>query len=154
MTNVKVEYLRLNVDNLEELVKLIKLYENVFEMDPFQYPSFEYLEKILKKENIIFVVAKYGEEIIGGLTAYELASPYYEANEVYVYDLAVHQNFQRKGIGTKLIKELKKISCNKGDKEIFLQADIGDDYAIDFYKKIGGVPEDVIHFGFTCKDKK
>jgi ribosomal protein S18 acetylase RimI-like enzyme len=150
----KVEYLQLDVNNLEELFKLIKLYENVFKMEPFQYPSNDYLEKTLKNENTIFVVAKYGEEIIGGLTAHELASTYFEYNEVYVYDLAVHQDFQRKGIGTRLIEELKKSSCSKGDKEIFLQADVGDDYAINFYKKIGGVPEDVIHFSFACKENK
>jgi ribosomal protein S18 acetylase RimI-like enzyme len=150
----KIEYLQLSVNNLEELVKLIKLYENVFEMEPFQYPSHDYLEKILKNENTLFVVAKYEEEIIGGLTAHQLASTYFEANEVYVYDLAVHQEFQRKGVGTRLIEELKKISCSKGDKEIFLQADIPDEYAIDFYKKIGGVPEDVIHFSFACKENK
>ncbi|WP_414469703.1 GNAT family N-acetyltransferase [Methanobacterium sp. ACI-7] len=135
------------------MVKLIKIYENVFEMEPFQYPSDSYLEKVLKNENTIFVVAKYEEEIIGGLTAHQLASTYFEANEVYVYDLAVHQDFQRKGIGTRLIEELKKICCNAGDKEIFLQADVGDNYAIDFYKKIGGVPEDVIHFSFACNEE-
>jgi len=147
----KIEYLHLNPYNNKELFKLIKLYEKVFKMETFQYPSRDYLEKILKNENTIFMVAKFGEEIIGGLTAHELASTYFEANEVYVYDLAVHPDYQRKGIGTRLIEELKKISCSKGDKEIFLQADVGDDYAIDFYKKIGGVPEDVIHFSFACK---
>lgn len=150
----KIEYLQLSVNNLEELSKLIKLYQNVFEMEPFQYPSHDYLEKILKNENTLFVVAKCREEIIGGLTAHELASTYFEANEVYVYDLAVHQDFQRKGIGTRLIEKLRKISCGKGDKEIFLQADFGDDYVIDFYKKIGGVPEDVIHFSFACNENK
>jgi len=152
MISDKTDYLRLNVNNLEEFVKLIKLYENVFEMEPFQYPSYDYLKKILKNENTIIMVAKYEDGIIGGLTAHQLASTYFEANEVYVYDLAVHQDFQRKGIGTRLIEELKKISCSKGDKEIFLQADVGDDYAIEFYKKIGGVPEDVIHFSFACND--
>jgi len=152
-TSNKIEYLQLSINNMEELVKLIKLYENVFEMKPFQYPSHDYLKKILKNENTIFVVAKYEEEIIAGLTAHQLASTYFEANEVYVYDLAVHQNFQRKGIGTRLIEELKKISCGNGDKVIFLQADIKDEYAIDFYKKIGGVPEDVIHFSFACSEE-
>lgn len=147
----KIEYLHLNVNNLEEILKLIKLYENVFKMEPFKYPSHSYLENMLKNDNIIFIVAKYREEIIGGLTAHILASTYFESNEVYVYDLAVHHDFQRIGIGTRLIKELKRISCVKGDKEIFLQADIGDEYAIDFYKKIGGIPEDVIHFSFACK---
>ena len=150
----KIEYLPLSVNNLEDLVKLIKLYENVFEMNPFPYPSRDYLKKLLKNDKIIFIVAKFEDEIIGGLTAHELASTYFESNEVYVYDLAVHQDFQRKGIGTKLIEELKKISCNKGDKEIFLQADIDDKYAIEFYNKIGGVPEDVIHFSFACPMNK
>ena len=147
----KIEYSRLRVDDLEDLIKLIKLYENVFKMKPFQYPSKDYLKKILKNENTIFMVAKYEKEIIAGLTAHQLPSTYFEANEVYVYDLAVHQDFQRKGIGTRLIEELKKISCNKRDKEIFLQADIEDEYAIEFYKKIGGIPENVIQFSFKCK---
>jgi len=144
----KIEFLRLTVNDLEDLIGLIKLYEHVFEMKQFTYPSPTYLERMLKKENTIFMVAKYEDHIIGGLTAHELASAYSEANEVYVYDLAVHPDFQRKGIGTRLIDELKKISCEKGDKEIFLQADIDDTQAIGFYKKIGGVPENVIHFTF------
>ena len=97
------------------------------------------------------MVAKYKEEIIAGLTAHQFDSTYFEANEVYVYDLAVHQNFQRKGVGTGLMEELKRISCSNGDKEIFLQADIEDEYALKFYKKIGGIPENVIHFSFACK---
>ncbi len=147
----KIEYFRLSVNNLDELVKLIELYENVFEMEPFQYPSFNYLEKLLKNENTILMIAKYEEEIVAGLTAHQLPSTYFEANEVYVYDLAVRQDFQRKGIGTRLMEELKKICCDIGDKEIFLEADIPDEYAINFYNKIGGVPEDVIHFSFACK---
>ncbi|MGZ7120207.1 MAG: hypothetical protein ACXVH2_10900, partial [Methanobacterium sp.] len=51
----KIKYLRLSVYNLVDLVKLIKLYENVFEMKPFQYPSHEYLKKILKDEKIPFL---------------------------------------------------------------------------------------------------
>lgn len=147
----KIEYLQLDVNNLDELVKLIRLYENVFEMETFKYPSQSYLKKILKNENTIFLVARYEDDIVGGLTAHQLASTYFEANEVYVYDLAVHQDFQRKGIGSQLIEELKEISCSNGDKEIFLQADIDDKYAIDFYNKIGGIPENVIHFSFSCK---
>lgn len=146
-----MEYLTLSVNNLEELVKLLKLYEDVFEMEPFKYPSHDYLERLLNNDDIIFVVAKYEGEIIAGLTAYNLASIYYESNEVYVYDLAVHRDFQRKGIGTRLIEEIKRISCSKGDIEVYLQADFEDKYALDFYEKIGGVPEDVIHFSFPCK---
>ena len=40
----KIVYLQLDVNNLDELVKLIKLYENVFEMETFKYPSHSYLK--------------------------------------------------------------------------------------------------------------
>lgn len=72
-------------------------------MDPFEYPRINYQKKLLNTDNIIFVVAKYEEKIIGGSTAYELPSSYFEANEVYVYDLAVHHDFQRRGVGTRLM---------------------------------------------------
>lgn len=148
MVNEELIYVRLGGDDVEGLLELIKLYQTVFEMEPFEYPSRSYLERILKNDNTIFLVASFKEDIIAGLTAHQLPSTYFEAHEVYVYDLAVHPDHQRKGIGTQLMEELKRISCQKGDKEIFLQADIEDAYAIDFYKKIGGVPENVIHFSF------
>lgn len=148
MVNEELIYMRLGADDVEGLLELIKLYETVFEMEPFEYPSPSYLERTLKNENTIFLVASYQEDIIAGLTAHQLPSTYFEAHEVYVYDLAVHPDHQRKGIGTQLMEELKRISCHNQDKEIFLQADIDDTYAIDFYKKIGGVPENVIHFSF------
>lgn len=148
MVNDQLKYTRLGIGDTEGLLELIKLYETVFEMEPFQYPSRSYLERLLENKNTIFLVASYQEDIIAGLTAHQLPSTYFEAHEVYVYDLAVHPDHQRRGIGTQLLEELKGISCQQGDKEIFLQADIDDAYAIDFYKKIGGVPENVIHFTF------
>ena len=80
----EIQYLKLNVNNLEEIVKLLNLYENVFEMEPFEYPSHDYLEKILKNQDIIFMIAKSEDEIVAGLTAHKLASIYSESNEVYV----------------------------------------------------------------------
>ncbi|WP_342775446.1 hypothetical protein [Leptospira ilyithenensis] len=33
-----------------------------------------------------------------------------------------------------------------GVEEVFLQADLGDDYAIEFYRSTGTTPESVVHF--------
>jgi aminoglycoside 3-N-acetyltransferase I len=95
-------------------LELIKLYQTVFEMEPFKYPSPSYLERTLENGKTIFLVAICEENIIAGLTAHQLPSTYYEASEVYVYDLAVHPDHQRKGIGTQLMEELKRISCQRG----------------------------------------
>ena len=93
----KIEYSQIDLNNLGELVKLIKLYENVFEMETFKYPSQSYLKKILKNVNTIFLVARYENDVIGGLTAHQLASTYFEANEVYVYESRCSSGFPENG---------------------------------------------------------
>ncbi len=139
--------------DLHKLRDLIKLYEDVFEMKDFAMPSDEYLQSLLHKDGITFLVAEKDGEIVGGLTAHDLPSTYFEANEVYVYDLAVAKNHQRTGIGKNLLKELAVICERKGEREFFLQADIDDQDALDFYRSTGGAAENVIHFSYSTRRK-
>ncbi len=145
MTKVKV----LGKDDFKSLNELLRLYEDVFEMKDFVMPSDNYLQSLLVKEGLTFLVAIIDEKIVGGLTAHDLPSTYFEANEVYVYDLAVAKKHQYQGIGKLLLTELKKICHQKGEREFFLQADINDSHAIDFYRSTGGIPEEVIHFSYN-----
>ena len=94
---------------MHQLHDLIRLYEDVFEMKDFVMPGDEYLQSLLNKSGVTFLVAVKEGEIVGGLTAHDLPSPYFEANEVYVYDLAVAKKHQCMGIGKKIIK---RIVCN------------------------------------------
>lgn len=148
MINIKT----LKKDDLQKLIELIKLYEDVFEMKDFIIPSHEYLQSLLDNDEISFLVAEKDGKIVGGLTAHDLPSTYFEANEVYVYDLAVAKQYQCKGIGKKLLSELEKICREKGESEFFLQADIDESHALDFYRSTGGVPENVIHFSYDTKN--
>lgn len=143
----------LESSNLQKLRDLIRLYEDVFEMKDFEMPGDKYLQSLLNESGITFLVAEKDEEIVGGLTAHDLPSTYFEANEVYVYDLAVAKKHQRTGIGKKLLKELAAICNSKGEREFFLQADIDDQHALDFYRSTGGVAESVIHFTYSTTDK-
>ncbi|MBN8782124.1 MAG: GNAT family N-acetyltransferase [Terrimonas ferruginea] len=127
---------------------LIKLYERVFEMEPFAVPPAEYLDTLLTNPGIIFIVAEEEEKIVGGLTAHVLHSVYFTSAEVYVYDLAVSEEQQRKGIGTQLMKALQEYCRQQGYREVFVQADRPDQHALNFYQKTGGLPEDVIHFTY------
>jgi ribosomal protein S18 acetylase RimI-like enzyme len=143
-----VTFRKLSYEDLPVLTALIKVYEEVFEMKDFRMPSAGHLQSLLEKEHIIFFVALSGSQVIGGLTAYVLPSVYFESSEVYVYDLAVKTEYQRKGAGRTLIDELKTYCRNLGSKEIFVQADLEDQHAIDFYRATGGISEDVIHFSY------
>jgi len=140
--------IKLAQDDLPRLSGLIKLYERVFEMKPFPIPPAEYLNALLKNPGIIFFVAEAEGKIVGGLTAHVLHSVYFTSAEVYVYDLAVSEELQRKGIGTQLMTALQEYCRRQGYREVFVQADRPDQHALDFYQKTGGLPEDVIHFTY------
>ena len=147
-----IEVQKLQSEDLQELVELIRLYENVFEMDDFVLPSEQYLQSLLDRQGTTFLVAKKNESIVGGLTAHDLPSTYFEANEVYIYDLAVAKEHQRKGIGKKLLVELSSICKLKGESEIFVQADADDEHALEFYRSAGGIAEEVVHFSYSTKE--
>jgi aminoglycoside 3-N-acetyltransferase I len=108
-------------------------------------PSDAYAEKMLSKESIIPLVALSGDQVIGGLVAYELDKLEQERSEIYIYDLAVDDGFRRQGVATALIKRLGEIASSRGAYVIYVQADYGDEPAIALYTKLGR-REDVMHF--------
>ncbi|UOU97177.1 GNAT family N-acetyltransferase [Chryseobacterium daecheongense] len=139
---------RLNPDDSEKLRLLEKLYVEVFEVKNSQNPGLEYFKNLLKNDNFIYLIAENEYEITGGLTAYLMPSLHGHL-EVYVYDLAVKNNFQRKGIGTLLMQKIFEISKNLDAAEVFLQADNVDEHALRFYRKLKGIPEeDITNFSY------
>mgnify|MGYP003579264514 CR=1 FL=1 len=145
-----VIYYKLAQSDIEYLCELIRVYERVFEMKDFQMPTVSYLTQLLKNDQIIFYVALSNERnVVGGLTAYTMPSVYYTASEIYIYDLAVEQYCQRKGVGKGLIGALQEHCKALGCKYIFVQADLEDQHAIDFYRATGGIQEDVVHFDYV-----
>lgn len=150
---MKISYQKLTSKDLPLLKELIHVFEIVFEMENFVLPKDEHLQSLLDNENIIFFVAILEEQqnerkVIGGLRVHILPSTYFESAEVYMYDLGVQTDFQRQAVGTQLVESLKNYSQKLGYKEVFVQADLEDQHAIDFYKKTGGILEDVIHFSY------
>lgn len=110
-------------------------------------PSDAYLRRLLSNETFIALVALKGDEVVGGIAAYELQKFEQERSEIYIYDLAIRQAHRREGIATALIEKLKEIAAARGAWVIFVQADTGieDEAAIALYSKLGK-REDVLHF--------
>jgi aminoglycoside 3-N-acetyltransferase I len=108
-------------------------------------PSDDYLDRVLAKDDVFVLVALAGEEVVGGLVAYEFAKLERERSEIYIYDLAVAEPHRRRGVATKLIDHLRDIARERGAWVIYIQADYGDEPAIQLYTKLG-VREDVMHF--------
>ena len=108
-------------------------------------PDDSYLCSLLGKEHVIALVALVSGQVVGGLVAYELEKFERARSELYIYDLAVAEDYRRRGVATALIQQLRDIAASRGVWVIYVQADYGDNAAIGLYEKLG-VREDVMHF--------
>lgn len=140
---------RLTTHYLAEFVELLQVYEAVFDMKNFQMPDKSYLKNLLSREDLIMFVAMHENAVIGGLTAYVLPSCYSRSAEIYVYDFAVHTNFQRKGVGKHLLSAFADYCRKNNYATFFVQAVTTDVHAVEFYRATGGTPENVVQFTYT-----
>ncbi|HET6992784.1 MAG TPA: GNAT family N-acetyltransferase, partial [Bacteroidia bacterium] len=106
------------------------------------------LTNLLSKKEFIVFAALHENEVVGGLTAYELPMHSSDHSEAYIYDIAVHSRFQRKGLGLKMIAALKDYCRQNGIQTFFVEAHGEDIHAVEFYHKAGGKAEKVVHFNF------
>ena len=144
-----MEVRKLSSSDIDKFIKLIRVFEDVFEMENFVMPNKEHLSHVLAKPDFFVFVAMDKGEIIGGLTVYTLQQYYSVKPLAYIYDLAVLSSFQRQGVGSKLIAEVNKHCHENGYEEVFVQADKVDDYAVDFYRSTKPTAEeDVFHFSY------
>jgi aminoglycoside 3-N-acetyltransferase I len=111
-------------------------------------PSDDYVRGYLSNPGNILLVATDGDAVTGALAAYVLQKFERARSEVYIYDLAVDEAHRRKGIAMALIERLKVVARERGAYVIYVQADYGDDPAINLYSKLG-TREDVMHFDIT-----
>lgn len=108
-------------------------------------PADSHLAGLLAKDHVMVLAASLGEEVVGGLVAYQLDKLERARSEIYVYDLAVDETYRRRGIATALIAALRTMARERGAHVIFVQADPDDAPAVALYDKLGA-REDVLHF--------
>jgi aminoglycoside 3-N-acetyltransferase I len=111
-----------------------------------------YLDRLLDREDFWAIAAFVGDDIAGGITAHTLPMIMTESWEVFVYDIAVRGDQQRKGIGRQLIAALRDAAAAAGIQVVFVAADNEDVHALDFYRALGGVPSPVTLFTFAGDD--
>jgi aminoglycoside 3-N-acetyltransferase I len=136
------------------LKALLRVFGEAFEdMDAYQaaVPDDAYLRKLLAKPHFIVVVALNGTDVVGGLAAYELEKFEQDRREIYIYDLAVAGPHRRRGLATRLIRELQRLARERKAYVIYVQADRQDDPAIRLYESLG-TREDVHHFDIAVDD--
>ena len=116
--------------------------------EPGERLSDDYLDRLLGRQDFWAIAACHGDEIIGGLTAHSLAMTKAERTELFIFDVAVRPEHQRRGVGRRLVTALQEMGAKVGIGLVFVAADNDDAHALDFYRALGGAPTPVTMFTF------
>lgn len=134
------------ISDLENLQKIVSIFDIVFEKK--SSPGIEHLKKILSEDRVFNLGAFINNNLIGGLSAHEM-SLVSGNKEFYIYDIGVLPEYQKMGIGTSLIRELKNEAKLRGISTIFVEAEADDDEAVAFYRSLGEEEITVRHFNIS-----
>jgi aminoglycoside 3-N-acetyltransferase I len=128
--------------------RLFAMLAEVFE-EPGAALSDAYLEALLARPDFWAMAALSGDDVVGGVTAHALPMTRAETSELFIYDVAVRADYQRRGVGRQLLTNLLEAASAAGIGEAFVPADDEDTHALDFYRALGGVPASVTIFTFS-----
>jgi len=138
-------FTRLGPGDRDRAKALFALMAAVFDED-CEALSDAYVDRLLVREDFWVVAALSDGELVGGLTAHTLPMTRTEVSELFIYDLAVRPEHQRRGVGRQLVAHLRSAA---GAAEIFVAVDDEDAHALDFYRAVGGSAAPVTIFTFT-----
>jgi aminoglycoside 3-N-acetyltransferase I len=139
---------RLTAADGEIARRLFVLMAEVFE-EPGAPLGDAYLTRLLGR-NDFWAIAAFDDagEITGGITAHTLPMTRAENAEIFIYDIAVRAQDQRRGVGRQLIAALREGAAAIGIDDVFVPADDDDQHALDFYRALGGAGAPVTIFTF------
>jgi aminoglycoside 3-N-acetyltransferase I len=138
---------RLGAGDVDLMEAANRLFAEVFGEEGYHGPppSQDHLRRLLSDGKFIALTAWDEGQMVGALAGYEMVKFEAERSEIYIYDLAVREEYRRQGVATALIEALKPIARDRGAWVIFVQADPPDEPAVSLYDKLG-TREEVLHF--------
>src|SRR5262249_26643592 len=105
--------------------------------------------RLLSRNDFCALTALEDGKPIGGLTAFILPLTRSELAELFIYDIAVQQAHQRRGIGRQLVDRVRGFAAEAGITTIWVPAENDDVEALEFYRTIGGAPTPTTIFTFS-----
>jgi len=108
----------------------------------------ERFERMKNDENYKTYVALFENYVIGCITMVQTMALEYEVGYLKINGLVVKENFQKKGIGTKLLKLAENYASEKGLSYLILNCGFQRTKAHEFYESIGF---DKLSYCFTKK---
>ncbi|MDX2193012.1 MAG: GNAT family N-acetyltransferase [Gemmatimonadales bacterium] len=141
---------RLGADDVALARATFTVMQRAFDQEPAELPE-AYLAALLARDAFWALAAMHGEEPLGGLTAHEMPMTRSPSRELFIYDLAVRADRQRRGIGRALVEALRAAGAAEGIATCIVPADDDDAHALDFYRALGGMASPVTLFVFEAE---
>lgn len=144
---------RLGGADLPAMRGLLALYAEAFEM-PGEYldrqPDDDWLGHLLQRPDFICLIAELENgQIVGGLSAYLLQKFEQPRQEIFIYDLAVAEAWRRRGIASQMLGWVSREAEQLGAWVIIIEAEEGDEPAIQLYRKLASSEEIAHHFNLA-----
>ncbi|MES2516200.1 MAG: GNAT family N-acetyltransferase, partial [Bacteroidota bacterium] len=147
MDNYQVK--KLDWNDLILFEQLILVFREVFRSETILSFDEDHLANLLQNPTFVVYAVFHNEELVGGLTAYELPLYYLNKSELFIYDIAVKKEFQRKGLGKQLLLAVTVYCKDNHIENMFVVANEEDEHALDFYRSTGGTAEKVMLFNYS-----
>lgn len=139
---------RLKSDDRDLARKLFATMAEAFE-ERYETLTDAYIDGLLAREDFWAIAECLDDQVIGGITAHVLPMTRAISSEVFIYDVAVRGDHRGKGVGRRLMTELRETAAAQGHRVLFVAVDDDDPHALDFYRALGGKPSPVTVFTFT-----
>ena len=104
---------RLTPGDTELAIDAFRMMAAVFE-DEGAPLSRGYVDRLLERADFWAFVALAGQEVVGGLTAHALPMTRAECSEMFIYDVAVRPDYQRQGVGRRLMAAVRDTARDQG----------------------------------------
>lgn len=138
---------RLNAGDARIANDLFELISDVFEV-PRERLDDIYVKQLLAQPAFRCYVSFVDGDLAGGLTAHILPMTRSMSSEMFIYDLAVRPTYQRRGVGTALVRAALYDATRDSIDTTFVPADNEDTHALAFYEAVGGEASPVTFFTF------
>jgi ribosomal protein S18 acetylase RimI-like enzyme len=135
---------RLTTDKWEKALDSITLFWDTT-------PSQETIVKFLSNSQNILLSAEIDDVLVGQVIGYILERWDKDEPMLFLYSIDVEETYQRQGIGTALIKAVRKLGQTEGCSEAFVFTNESNLAAKQLYQSTGGKrsnPDDVVMFEY------
>ena len=128
--------------------RLFALMARIFD-EEYEPLSDAYVEKLLSNDGFWALAAFAGKDIVGGITAHTLPMTRTASFELFVYDIAIREDHQRRGLGRGLVTTAALGRSRARNSTMSSSRRTEDDtHALDFYRALGGTGAAVTMFSF------